>query len=415
MMRAFVAGLCITLLLLPSIGAADAAVDQERDILVTFDNTGARGGSAGVRAPYRNRKRYAVASTVRRDARAVADEYQLVEVDHWSIRSLSVYCFVFRVSDAARRADVLRALEQDERVESAQAMNLFETSTGERVEYDDTYADLQHGLQALNVLDAHRASIGQGVRIAIVDSHTDRSHEDLRGRISRHRVFSDRRATIDSEHGTAVASVIGARANNARGMVGVAPGATLDVFVSCWRSGQGRFAVCDTFTLLKALDAMLVEPPGILNMSLVGPHDPLLQRILERIADAGVIIVAANPADGVQPQFPASMPQVIAVGRSDRPANASPPGTDTGESLFAPGDRILVAAPNNRYDFRTGSSLSAAHVSGIVALLLDVAPGTSAGRIREVLFASQGHDAATVSVNACRALALVGAQVPCAD
>src|SRR5690606_40707066 len=64
----------------------------------------------------------------------------------------------------------------------------------------------------------------------------------------------------DNTHGTAIASVIGANANNAKGMVGIAPDSRMELYVACWAE-QGVFgAVCDSFTLAKALDTLLNDP-----------------------------------------------------------------------------------------------------------------------------------------------------------
>ena len=196
------------------------------------------------------------------------DEYALLEVDRWPIRSLSVYCFVYRVPSGEDREAVIDRLKSDARIESVQALHEFETGTSANANYDDTYAYLQHGLSILDVSAAHRISRGQGVRVAIIDSDADSRHEDLRGRLRKIEVFANGKAGTNAEHGTAVASVIGANANNAKGIVGIAPEARLELFVSCWSDDAADNAICDSFTLAKALDTLLEEPPDILNMSL---------------------------------------------------------------------------------------------------------------------------------------------------
>lgn len=393
---------------------ADEHTDIDRDILVTFDNTGARAGSSGLAAPYSNRRRYSISRGARQKAAAVMAEHRLVEIEHWPIRSLSVYCFVYRIPDGADRKDVIARLKADRRVESVQAMQKFDTSVGEAQRYDDTHANLQYGLELLDIHAAHMASTGSGIRIAIVDSHADRDHEDLLGQIDSVKVFSPRGSPADSRHGTAVASVIGARPNNARGIVGIAPEASLELYVACWSEGKDRPAVCDSFTLLKALDSVFADPPHILNLSLKGPHDSLLERVLVELLDVGVIVVAAGPAaTDSRRSFPASMDRVIGVASSATDASSA---ELPGDSVFAPGDRILVAVPTDNYDFRSGTSLAAAHVSGVVALMLASAPGQSRDAVQDVLRRSQvARTNAQVSVNACTALLLVGLTEPCGD
>lgn len=409
--RQVINGLLIALCL-SSAAAADGLTDTDRDILVTFDNKNAGVSNAGLDAPYRNRKRYTVRRSVLRDSAAIMAEHNLQEVEHWPIRALSVYCFVYRVADGVDRAAIIAHLNTDTRVESAQPLQRFETSISENDGYDDKYANLQYSLDVLDITAAHRASLGAGIRIVIVDSHADQRHEDLRGRISHVEVFSSRAELADEEHGTAVASIIGARSNNALGIVGIAPEASLDIFVACWSDGPNRPAVCDSFSLSKALDSILDDPPHVLNISLNGPHDPLLERLLSKMLDAGVVIVAAAPAKvGVGRDFPASMTRVIGVASSSEDTAREPV---VGDTLYAPGDRILVAVPADTYDFRSGSSLAAAHVSGVVALLLSRAPQLGAASVRDILRRSQGTELpARSSINACAALGLAGLAPQC--
>lgn len=409
--------LAATLMLVATIigeAGAESMPDPARDILVTFDNKDARVANGGLSASYRNRKRYSIGRSVRRLADAVVTEYDLIEIDRWPIRSLAVYCFVYRVADNVDRSSVVARLRADSRVESAQPLQRFDTSMNEVDGYDDTYANLQYGLDVLDISAAHRSTLGSGVRIAIVDSDADRNHEDLKGRIRRVEVFSSGTSIADHEHGTAVASIIGARSNNALGIVGIAPEAKLDVYVACWSNGDDRPAVCDSFTLLKALDTIIENPPNVLNLSLKGPHDPLLERVLLQVLDAGVVVVAAGSLEQEpRSEFPASMDRVIGVVSS---IEAMPDDRNLERMLFAPGERILVAVPNDTYDFRSGSSLAAAHVSGVVALLLSRVPKHSASSLRDILRRSQRNERTSLrSINACAALNLAGFPEQCSE
>ena len=395
---------CVLSFAIAASAASAEATDPERDILVTFENHGARASTAGT--PYRARKRYAISAEAARRSADVAREYGLREVDHWPIRSLAVYCFVYRVADDADRTDVIDRLRADSRVESVQVLNSFETGTNRDTDYDDTYASLQHGLDSLNLTRAHRQSRGKGIRIAVIDSNADTDHEDLRGRIRVVDDFAPAGALPDRDHGTAVTSVIVAHANNARGIVGVAPEARLYLYVACWSDPNLDAAVCDSFTLAKAIDTLLDHPPDVLNLSLAGPRDPLLERLLQAAHRQGIVLVAANP-DGERLSFPASMDDVIAVhsGPDDRPH---------GRMILAPGQQILVAAPGDAYGFRSGSSLAAAHVSGVVALVLSDSPHTERSSLPAILRLSQaGRDRQYESVDACLALQLANPAVDC--
>lgn len=386
--------------------ADDRKPDSARDILVTVLDHGARTISTGVNAPYRKRKSYATETKAGLTAAEIADKYALHEVDRWSIGSLSVLCIVYRVADGANRDRVIDSLRNDPRVESAQLLYEFESLTTQTPEYDDTYTGLQRGLVVMDIPAAHEYSRGRGVRVAIIDSDADAEHEDLKGRMKKIRSVLSAGDMQDANHGTAVASVIGATANNARGMVGIAPESVMELYVACWAEAGTEHAVCDSFTLAKALDEIINNPPDVLNLSLSGPYDPLVARLLHEADRAGIIAVAARgPDDSENRQFPASLPRVIGVDSSDvRPGDVVPVavGDAAPAGIFAPGDQILVAVPRNRYDFRSGSSLAAAQVSGIVALLLAVSPHLSFEAIQAALQTSQRvSDTRLLSVNAC--------------
>ena len=131
-------------------------------------------------------------SQVRRDSAAVAAEYSLKEIEHWPLQSLSVYCFIYRVPEGADRQSIVATLNADARVESAQPLQGFEVSMTPADSYDDTYANLQYGLDVLHIPAAHRTTQGAGIRIAMIDSNVDKNHEDLRGRIEWIREFSNK-------------------------------------------------------------------------------------------------------------------------------------------------------------------------------------------------------------------------------
>lgn len=398
--------------------AEDRRPDPAHDILVTFANEGKGVIGTGVSEPYRKRKRYSIDTEVRRHAADIASEYVLTEVDRWPIRSLSVFCFVYRVSSDVDRDAVIERLRADARVESVQRMQQFETLASPRTEYDDTYASLQRGLDVMEIPAAHRYSRGQGVRVAIIDSHADADHEDLSGRVTETGFLADDDTSRNVEHGTAIASVIGANANNARGIVGVAPESVMELYVAC-RAEDGAFnAVCDSFTLAKALDALLEDAPDVLNLSLTGPYDPLLERLLNEVDRAGAVMVAARPPYSHKDnQFPASLDRVISVGSSDAPPAARPIDLANSPRLrevYAPGEQIMVAVPDNAYDFRSGNSLAAAHVSGVIALLLAVSPNTPREAIQTYLRMSQRSSRAeSLSVNACVVLQLLDQSREC--
>jgi subtilisin family serine protease len=297
----------------------------------------------------------------------------------WRMRSLPVRCVVYDLPPGASRELVLRRLAADPRVETAEPIHRYRTLDGG----EDPYAHLQHGARAIRLAPAHRWATGRGVRVAVVDTGVDVTHPDLQGRILAAQNFVDRgeKSFTRDVHGTAVAGVVAASAGNGAGIAGVAPGALLLALKACWPSGDDpASAECDSYTLAKALDWGLAEGAQVLNLSLTGPRDPLLVQLLDAALERGVAVVAAADEP---PAFPATHPGVIAV-------RAAGPGVEavSGGALAAPGIDILTTVPGGGYEFLSGSSMAAAHVSGVVALLIERRPNLTPAAVAGLLAAT---------------------------
>ncbi len=373
-------------------------------ILVTFADPGMTSASrtGPARPGYRRRSSTYLASlTVMRDARRIAEDFGLVTLDDWPIVPLKVHCLVYGVPNDVEMEQLLAKLAKREEIESVQLMNEFEVSVAAGKNSVDPYSKLQHNLKTLELGQAHVWSLGDGTNVTIIDTGADLNHPELKTQISSHHDFvGDELSDFSADaHGTAIAGVIGAAANNGLGMIGVAPSTQLSILRACWYTTNESRASCDSFTLAKALTHAIGSETDIINLSLGGPSDALLGRLLEEALNRGIVIVAAAPT---QPRavFPAEIPGVIVVG-SELQAGTS--GAALRIQISAPGDDILVPVPQGGYDFASGSSLSAAHVSGIVALLVARRPGLSRDEVTTLLLDSRP----TIGryVNACRALA----------
>ena len=233
----------------------------------------------------------------------------------------------------------------------------------------DPYAHLQHGSATLRLEQAHRWATGKGVKIAVVDTGVDFDHPDLRERVKKAQNFVDRgeRTFTNDIHGTAVAGLIAATANNDIGIAGVAPQAEIYALKACWEQPPGvRQAVCNSYTLAKAVDfAIVAAGAQVLNFSLAGPDDPLLGKLIDRALAQGDRGGGGRRRHAAQ-DFPASHKGVIGVLGSDDLKAAPPPcrpGTPRA-TLAAPGVDILTTMPHGSYDLFSGSSAAAAEVSG---------------------------------------------------
>lgn len=341
----------------------------------------------------------------------------------WPLPSLGEQCLVYEVPRDRSPAEVAGRLATDRRVASAQPVNLFHTQAGP---YNDPYSHLQHGLTTLHLPQAHALATGRGVRVAVIDTGVDFDHPELAGRVRKANNFvSFGEPTFTGDvHGTAVAGVIAADANNREGIVGIAPEAEILALKACWPEATGsRQAACNTYTLAQAIESALAEGAQVLNLSLAGPEDPLLARLLEKALARGVLVVAAAAERPGEGGFPASLPGVVAVRAAGLEGGVprGPAGGGAPRGVAAPGVDILAPVPRGAYDFFSGSSLAAAQVSGVVALLLERRPGLSSTELVSLL-RQTGHftspaaaedEAAVPLVDACRALVRLAGSGSC--
>ncbi|MEO5830163.1 MAG: S8 family serine peptidase [Rhodanobacter sp.] len=382
-----------------------SSMDSRRDIVLAVANplespsTNAGSNLLGYAAP----RYYGAGQRAASTLAALKQSYGLREVTGWPIKALNLYCVVFEPPPGMTQDVLLKALARDARVQLAQPLHdysVYAEKSPDARRYNDPYVILQRGFVETDAALAQNLSQGNGVQIAIVDTGVDVAHLDLQGRIhDTHNLVDDDAAEFDRDsHGTEVAGVIAANADNHHGIVGMAPKAMLSVYKACWYSPAPHVgARCNTFTLAKALAAIIDTDTRIINLSLGGPADPLLNQLLVRLLSQGRIVVTAMPPDGAINGFPASVPGVIVVRTSGVPT--APPGV-----LSAPGNDILTTQPGGGYDFTSGSSMAAAHVSGIVGLLLSMAPKLDADSVHDLLLRSSKISNETLQVNAAAAV-----------
>ena len=379
-------------------------------IVVTFANTPSQpAGRAGTTAHRYTGSGYLLAQRAHRQAQRVAAEYSLREVANWPIRALAVHCVVYEVPDDRPLAAILTALAKDPQITLAQPLQQFHTLTQPAGGYNDPLYDLQTNLAALDIAEAHQHSRGAGVRVALVDTGVDVAHPDLSGRIAGAHSFVGKRSESAGSlrHGTAMAGLIAAAANNGVGIVGIAPLAQIEVFEACWQlRPDSDAAACNTFTLAQALAAALDTRIPVVNLSIAGPADPLLASLVEVGLKRGVIFVgaAAEEADA----FPTGIPGVIGVGSNEHELGHP--------TLTAPSVHVLTLRPKGQYDFESGTSVAAAEVTGVVALLLAEDSDLTGSAVATLLRRTAGKgaqampaDALAAAVNANAALAAIEA------
>jgi subtilisin family serine protease len=274
-------------------------------------------------------------------------------------------------------ADMITSTSADRQIGGAQPNYLYRLAQTDQVPIN---AD-QYAPQKLYLAEAHRLARGNRILIAVIDSEVDASHPDLAGAIT-----ANFEVSADDErphpHGTGMAGAIAARRN----MLGIAPGVgllTVRAFSTKANSAEGT-----TFNIIKGLDWAAAQGARVVNMSFAGPSDPRLRDALAKAKKKGMVLIAAagNAGPNSPPLYPAADPNVIAVTATNAD-DALFTGANRGNyiAVAAPGVDIFAPAPDGTYQFTTGTSVAAAEVSGVAALLIERNPALTPAEVRKIL------------------------------
>lgn len=361
----------------------DSTTQEDRRLLVTFsDRTIERNLPGNALEGYRIRGQYNNSGWSERVAHDLADRHHLQFVAQWPVTELGVSCVVYEVPAQLPLQQIMADLQKDQDVASVQPMHSFQvlgSPTPPAKAYSDPYLHLQSGFKSLGIADLHQTSTGRGVKIALIDTGVDLDHPDLKGQIK----YSENVAPEPNDHnladvhGTAVAGVLSARADNGIGIAGIAPEAEILAFRACWPDKPGSLAArCNSFTLALALNQAIRMHSHIINLSLSGPEDPLLRQLIDKALSKGIIVIAAAPGKDQSGGFPANVPGVIAVGDGNGAHSAQ---------ITAPGQDILTTVPHQAYEFMTGSSFATPHIAGLAALILQLHPEMQAADVKRQL------------------------------
>lgn len=202
--------------------------------------------------------------------------------------------------------------------------------------------------------------------------------------------------------------IIVARPGNGAGIVGIAPDAELLALRACVQAGAA--AECDSFGLAKALQFAVDARAQVVNLSLTGPQDRLLGRLIDVALRRGAVVVGAVDPASAAAGFPASHPGVLAVAGSGDPHRRAP------DVLQVPDRGIPAPVPGGGWELVSGSSFASAQLSGLVALAWEMAPRTSGARVRDAFspapalgLAAQGPR----NVDACEVFERISGRCAC--
>ena len=306
---------------------------------------------------------------------------EIISQQEFSLLGRTVYRF--RITGGLPVRQAIAGMQSDPRI-SVQPSYAFllDQGSGAPANQGDS---AQYIVAKLGLVEAHGIATGKNVKVAVIDSEIDSQHPDLTGVIAG--TFDALPSTDQTPHphGTGMAGAIGSHQR----LLGIAPGARI--------LGVRAFGVSDngaqgtSMNIVKGLEWAVAQGAQVINMSFAGPRDPILEQAIKSLKDRGIILIAATGNAGPKspPLFPGADPNVIGVSATDvddKTYKNAVRGKQV--AIAAPGVDILVPAPAGGYQLTTGTSVAAAHISGVVALMLERNPRLTPADVRAILSAT---------------------------
>lgn len=300
------------------------------------------------------------------DADELARRHGLMRISSESFPLIGATFGLFRITDGRPYETVKREFAADGSVRSVQPnfRYLLQDQKSTTLSEGDP---AQYALAKLRLPQAHTLAHGANVTVAVIDSCIDAGHPELANSVSDN---FDALGSAEGPHihGTGIAGAIVAHGR----LMGSAPEARI-IAIRAFGGANGS-AESSSYIILRSLNYAAEHGAQIVNMSFAGPKDAVIERAIAATAARGLVLIAAAGNAGAKspPLYPAANPNVIAVSatdQQDRLFSASNRGNYI--AVAAPGVDIFVPAPDGKYQMTSGTSFSAAYVSGVAALLLE--------------------------------------------
>jgi hypothetical protein len=293
----------------------------------------------------------------------IIQKYNLGLIETYDIQSLNLKIGIFQTREDIFR--LINSLVKEDGVVLAQPNYIFRTMT-------EPMSDMQNIYRVMNLKKLHERFRGKGVIVAVIDTGIDTQHRDLKERILYFESFLKDSPYKPEIHGTAVAGVIGASINGF-GIEGVAPESSIISLRACKQvSETNPEGECYSSSISKAIDMAIEKKAKVVNMSFgsISP-DKLIVRLIEEGAKRGLIFVApvGNTPRQEDLSFPASHPDVVAVAGFDDKGDPYPNQEIAKKArVLAPATNVLTTVPKDKHNFLSGTSISSAAVTGILAI-----------------------------------------------
>ncbi len=253
----------------------------------------------------------------------------------------------------------------------------------------DPYLSEQDWLKLMDGMELINLSKGTGVLVGLLDSGVEKDHEDLKGQIIKYYNVADENYDIDDSygHGTAVAGIISAIANNGNGIRGIAPESKLIVA----KINSGASPTFDDYSVAAGIYYLVDSGVRVINMSIqMNSSSEVIEDAIDYAKEKGVVLIASSGNFGdTHESYPASNSYVLGVGSVNENFEISSfSNYDDNIFIFAPGENVLSTYINNNYIYESGTSFSAPMVTGLIADLLSLNPYLSVDDIKNIILES---------------------------
>lgn len=208
-----------------------------------------------------------------------------------------------------------------------------------------------------------------GMKIGIIDTAVDIKHPAFQHKKIETAHFSRAGKPGPNWHGTGVTALLAGDSNS--GTPGLIPDAKFYV-ADVFHADEDSEPASDTLSMLRAFDWMEAKGVKIINMSLTGPPDALIQKAITKLSAKGILLVAAAGNDGPSagPSYPAAYDQVIAVTAVNKNLqNYRYANRGAYIDIAAPGVAIWTALPGSQQGYHSGTSFATPYVTASLAAL----------------------------------------------
>jgi len=265
--------------------------------------------------------------------------------------------------------DLVATINKDQDDIDAAENNLYYTasldstpvSKGVAAAYPFSLTDLQ---------SAQQHTKGKGVTVGMIDTPVDVNNRLLNSDKIRRVELIHHGDNRNMQHGTEVASIIVSQDPR----IGIAPEANL-LAISAFKSVKPGVRRSTSSLVAKALEYAIHEKVDILNLSFAGGQDKVVDKLIQKAINQGIIVVASAGNNGpkAKPAYPAALQKVLAVTAVDNHERLfGKANRGRYIDLSAPGVGILTATPGGSYNVSSGTSLASAHVTGFLALMMSL-------------------------------------------